>query len=115
MEAQNNVDNGKTTAIVCYITLIGWLIAYFGMHQSKKTSLGSFHLRQTLLLFIIAIVYQIVVYSITIAVPAIGMILSIGGLVFLVLWILGLIAAINGEEKPMPVIGAKAQELFKGI
>lgn len=115
MEAQNNVDNGKTTAIVSYITLIGWLIAYFAMHQSKKTSLGSYHLRQTLLLFICAIVYQIAVYIITMAVPAVGLILSIGGLAFLVLWIMGLIAAINGEEKPMPLIGAKAQELFKSI
>jgi uncharacterized membrane protein len=115
MDAQNNVDNGKTTAIVSYITIIGWLIAYFAMHQPKKTSLGSFHLRQTLLLFICAIVYQIVVMIITMAVPAIGMILSLVGLVFLVLWIMGLIAAINGEEKPMPLIGAKAQELFKSI
>jgi uncharacterized membrane protein len=65
MEAQNNVDDGKTTAIVSYITLIGWLIAYFAMHQSKKTSLGSYHLRQTLLLFICAIVYQIAVYIVT--------------------------------------------------
>jgi uncharacterized membrane protein len=115
MEAQNNVDNGKTTAIVSYITIIGWLIAYFAMHQSKKTSLGSYHLRQTLLLFICAIVYQIVVTIITMAVPAIGFILSLLSLAFLVLWIMGLIAAINGEEKPMPIIGAKAQELFKSI
>lgn len=115
MDAQNNADNGKTTAIVSYITIIGWLIAYFAMHQSKKTSLGSYHLRQTLLLFICAIVYQIVVMIITMVVPAIGMILSLAGLVFLVLWIMGLIAAINGEEKPMPLIGAKAQELFKSI
>jgi uncharacterized membrane protein len=115
MEAQNNVGNGKTTAIVSYITIIGWLIAYFAMHQSKKTSLGSYHLRQTLLLFICAIVYQIVVMIITMAVPAIGLVLSLVSLVFLVLWIMGLIAAINGEEKPMPLIGEKAQELFKSI
>ena len=115
MEAQNNADNGKTTAIVSYITIIGWLIAYFAMHQSKKTSLGSYHLRQTLLLFIIAVVYQIVITFITMAVPFLGLILSLASLAFLVLWIMGLIAAINGEEKPMPLIGAKAQELFKGI
>ena len=115
MEAQNIADNGKTTAIVSYITIIGWLIAYFAMHQPKKTSLGSYHLRQTLLLFICAIVYQIVIMVIVIAVPAIGLILSLLSLGFLVLWIMGLIAAINGEEKPMPLIGAKAQELFKGI
>lgn len=115
MEAQNNADNGKTTAIVGYITIIGWLIAYFGMHQSKKTSLGSYHLRQTLLLFICAIVFQIIAYAITIAMPAIGLIFSILSIGFLVLWIMGLIAAINGEEKPMPLIGEKAQEMFKGI
>ncbi|MEO7307268.1 MAG: hypothetical protein ABIR78_04785 [Ferruginibacter sp.] len=115
MEAQNTVDNGKTTAIVAYITIIGWLIAYFGMHQSKKTSLGSYHLRQTLLLFIIAIIYQIIIRIIIMAVPAVGLILSLVGLVFLVLWIMGLIAAINGEEKPMPLIGEKAQQMFKGI
>ncbi|MBL7701479.1 MAG: hypothetical protein JNM14_04475 [Ferruginibacter sp.] len=115
MEAQNNVDNGKTTAIVSYITIIGWLIAYFAMHQNNKTSLGSYHLRQTLLLFICAIVYQIVITVITMAVPAIGLILSLVGLVFLVLWIMGLISAINGQEKPMPLIGEKAQEIFKNI
>lgn len=115
MEAQNIADNGKTTAIVSYITIIGWLIAYFGMHQSKKTSLGSYHLRQTLLLFICAICYQVVVYIIAMAVPVAGLILSIGYLGFVVLWIMGLIAAINGEEKPMPLMGEKAQELFKGI
>ena len=115
MEAQNTVDNGKTTAIVSYITIIGWLIAYFALHQPKKTSLGSYHLRQTLLLFICAIVFQIIAYAITIAVPAIGLVFSIASIGFLVLWIMGLIAAINGEEKPMPLIGQKAQELFKNI
>ena len=29
MEAQNNFNNGQTTAIVTYITIIGWQIAYF--------------------------------------------------------------------------------------
>ena len=115
MESQTNADNGKTTAIVSYITIIGWLIAYLAMHKQNKTSLGSYHLRQTLLLFICAIVYQILVMIITIAVPAVGMILSIVSLGFLVLWIMGLISAVNGEEKPMPLIGEKAQELFKGI
>ena len=66
MDAQTNADNGKTTAIVSYITLIGWLIAYFAMHQSNKTSLGSYHLRQTLLLIICGIAYWILTFIITI-------------------------------------------------
>lgn len=33
----------------------------------------------------------------------------------LVLWIIGLIAAVNGEEKPIPLFGATAQQMFAGI
>src|ERR1700748_3300599 len=57
MEPNNNLsttDNGKTVGIISYITIIGWLIAYFGMHQSNKTELGSYQLRQTLLLHIVS-------------------------------------------------------------
>ena len=115
MDAQTNADNGKTTAIVSYITLIGWLIAYFAMHQSNKTSLGSYHLRQTLLLILCGVGYWILTFVVTMVVPLLGLIFLIGWLGFLVLWIMGLIAAINGEEKPMPLIGEKAQELFKSI
>ncbi|MBC7866846.1 MAG: hypothetical protein H7X88_04865 [Gloeobacteraceae cyanobacterium ES-bin-316] len=113
MTTQN--DNGKTAAIVGYITLIGWLISYFAIHSPNKTSLGSYHLRQTLLLMICAVVYQIVIMIVTVAMPFLGIFLSIGSLVFLVFWILGLISAINGEEKPIPLIGEKAQELFKNL
>ncbi|MES2430064.1 MAG: hypothetical protein V4556_03945 [Bacteroidota bacterium] len=115
MNNQTAPDNGKTAAIVSYITLIGWLIAYFAIHQNNKTSLGSYHLRQSLMLMLCAIGYQIAVMIITAMIPFLGMILSIGGLAFLVFWIMGLISAINGEEKPMPLIGEKAQELFKNI
>jgi hypothetical protein len=54
MEPIVNTDNGKTVGIVSYLTIIGWLIAYFGMHQSNKTSFGSYQLRQTLLLHLVS-------------------------------------------------------------
>jgi uncharacterized membrane protein len=111
---QSTTDNGKTAAIVSYITLIGWLISYFALNK-PKTSIGTYHLRQTLFLYLCAIAFQIIVYIVTMAVPILGMLLSIAGLGFLVLWIMGLIAAINGEEKPMPLIGEKAQEIFKNL
>ena len=37
----------KTVAVLCYITLIGFIAAIF-MHQNQKTQLGAFHLRQVL-------------------------------------------------------------------
>jgi uncharacterized membrane protein len=119
-----NTDNGKTVGIVSYLTIIGWLVAYFGMHQTNKTSLGSYQLRQTLLLYIVAFAIWIVVSFVFGAL----FFASSGGLwsLFLlidwvvriglfILWLLGFIGAINGEEKPIPIIGPMAQKMFPGI
>lgn len=110
-------DNGKTIAIISYLSVIGWIIAYV-MYGNNKTQLGAFHLRQTIALFIVGIATA-VVQMFLVVIPIIGWIIGIF-LIFVylflfVLWIIGLIAAINGQEKPMPVIGKKAQEWFKGI
>ncbi len=96
-------DNGKTVALVCYLTLIGFIVALV-MHSSNKTSLGAFHLRQALMFVIVGIVGSFIFW-----IPFIGWGIAI---FFFVLWIFGFIAAINGEEKPMPVLGQKAQEWF---
>ena len=88
------------------------------MYGNNKTALGAYHLRQTIALFIVGMCTW-VLQLILAFVPYVGWIISIL-LVFIyiglfVLWIIGLIAAVNGEEKPIPIIGAKAQEWFKGI
>ena len=44
---QTTTDNGKTIAIIAYITLIGWIIALV-MHNNNKTALGAYHIRQML-------------------------------------------------------------------
>jgi len=110
-------DDGKTVAIVSYLSIIGWIIAYV-MFGSNKTSLGAYHLRQTIALFILAFatwILQILLLFIPFIGWLIGILLIFVYIGIFVLWILGLIAAINGEEKPMPVIGAKAQQWFSGI
>ena len=33
---------------------------------------------------------------------------------FFILWIMGLIAAVNGQQKPMPVVGEYYQKWFAG-
>jgi uncharacterized membrane protein len=119
-QTPNNVgtaDNGKTVALLSYITIIGWVIA-FVMNSSQKTALGAYHLRQTIFLFIIGLcLYILQIFLLFI--PFIGWIISIllifGGIGLFILWLIGLIAAVNGEQKPMPLIGKKAQELFHGI
>lgn len=112
----SSTDNGKTAAIVSYITLIGWLVAYFAMHKDKKTDLGSFHLRQTLLLFIIVFGLNIVL-SIFVAIMPFdaGLIYKIIYLGIFILWIIGFIGAIQGEKKEIPLIGKAAQTMFPNI
>lgn len=120
----NNVttaDNGKTASIISYFTIIGWLIAYFAMHKDNRTELGSYQLRQTLLLNIAAIVLGWglgFVLGILITTTGIFSLVSISYLVQLgifIIWLIGLIGAINGQKKPMPIIGEKAQTMFASI
>jgi len=106
--------DGKTIAIISYFTWIGWIIA-FVLYNSNKSQLAAYHLRQSLALMILSIlvyIVQIMLLFIPFLGWAIAILLWIG---LVVLWVLGLLAAINGEEKPMPVIGSQAQNIFSGI
>ncbi len=87
----------KTTSIVAYLTWVGLLIAFLaGDKEGAK-----FHINQALVIVLFGIAGGIVA-----VIPLIGWIL--GGLwsVFMIVcWIMGLIAAINQEEKEVPLIG----------
>ena len=114
MENTNTHDQGKTIAIISYITLIGWIVALV-MHGSNKTSLGAYHLRQSLGLMLLAVIVTIVrvpLYTIPVLGWGVGMILSLGVLAF---WIIGLVSAVNAEEKPVPLVGKMFQNWFASI
>ncbi len=102
MAKSNDVENGKVAAIVSYFGLLGWVVALI-LNNGKKSLFAKFHLRQSLMLNIAFLIGMI---------PIIGWILAIA---VLVLWIIGLLGAINGEEKKVPFLGDKAQEWFKGL
>jgi|ERR1700748_3785338 len=128
MEPNNNLsttDNGKTVGIVSYLTIIGWLIAYFGMHQNNKTELGSYQLRQTLLLhiasfvisWILGMIFAAVFFSSGLAagffsLALLNWVVRVG---FIILWLIGFIGAVNGEKKPIPLIGDRAQTMFSSL
>lgn len=109
--------DGKTIAIISYLTIIGWIIAYV-MHSNNKSPLGTFHLRQSLFLMLTGFATAFA-QILLLFIPFLGWLISI--LLYFVLlglfilWIIGLIAAINGEEKKVPLLGDKAQQLLKGI
>lgn len=105
--------NNKTLSIVSYITLIGWLIAYFN-GKEKADSLLKYHLRQALGLAIVSIIFNVVLTIVATIIPALSF-LGIAGLVIVVLWIMGMINAANGAEKPTPLVGKMFENKFAFI
>ncbi len=101
----------KTTAIVSYLTLIGFVVAVV-LHGQKKTRLGAYHLRQSLGLMLTGVAVMIG-GTILGFIPFLGWLVSLAAWVgLLVLWVTGLIAAANGEQKPVAVLGAHYERWF---
>lgn len=106
----NNKTQDKTTGIIAYLTIIGLIVALV-MNKETKDKFASYHIRQSLGLCITG--FALAVIGI---IPLIGWLISILGTLFIViLWILGLINALNGFEKPVPVLGTKYLEWFKNV
>ena len=106
----------RTVAILTYVTIIGFIIAIV-MHSSKKTTLGAFHLRQGLGLFVTGLVIWIPCIIISL-IPFVNFLMilvwPVVGISLFVFWIMGLVAAVNGQQKPMPVVGEYYQKWFAG-
>lgn len=106
-------DDGKTVGIIAYITLIGWIIALV-MHNSNKTDFGAFHIRQMLGIIILGFILWVInwILAAALGTAILGWIIQ---LAIFVLWLIGFIGAIQGEKKPVPVVGEQFQQWFKGI
>ncbi len=103
------VTEGKTTAIISYITFIGTIIAIV-MNNDKKNSFASFHIRQALGLALLQLIgYALRVYL------GLGLLGWFLGVAVFVLIIIGVLGALQGEEKKVPFLGDQFQEWFKQI
>lgn len=103
----------KTLAMVAYLTIIGWLVAYFQYKNSdEKSLLVRYHLEQALGIFIIAIGLGMAIGIVSSVVPALSGILSLVSLVPLILLVLGIITASNEACRPVPVVGKLFEQKF---
>ncbi len=100
----------KTIGIIAYLTLIGLLIA-FVMNIDKKHPFARFHTQQSLGLFCTALALFVLGW-----IPILGWLLSIAGsLVLFILWLSGIINALNGRQQPVWLIGNLYTKWFSGI
>ncbi len=98
---QETKEAGKTMAIISYITWIGLLIAFIA-NNDKKNEFTAFHIGQSVRVAILGIANVALGWFLPSGLSIISSIISLG---VLVLWILGVINAINLKEEPLPIIG----------
>ena len=105
----NEIEQGKQTAIVSYLTIIGTVIAIF-MNNENKNSFASFHIRQALGIFLTFFLlgYPIGYFDS-------WMITASFWTFIFILWLFGFMNALNGEQKAVPFLGEFYQKLFKSF
>jgi uncharacterized membrane protein len=89
--SKETIEKGKSLAIVSYLGIIGLVIVL--VLDGKKNEYTKFHMNQAMPLDI-AFMFA--------AIPFVGWMVSIAALV---LWVMGIMAAANGEMKRLPVVG----------
>ena len=105
-----DIEKGKNTAIVAYLTIIGSIVAIFMNQDENKSDFASFHIRQALGIFLTwAILGYFVGYFDSWIIST-----ALYVMIFL-LWIFGFLGALNGERKLVPIVGEFYQKIFKGL
>lgn len=105
---ENTVFEGKTAAVLSYITFVGLIIAYF-MNSESKNEFAAFHLRQSLGLTLSYFLVMMPLSYLDIPMASIGFLV-----LFFALWLFGIISAFQGKRQLVPLVGAFFQRVFGG-
>ncbi|PHQ61078.1 MAG: hypothetical protein COC08_06280 [Maribacter sp.] len=108
-DGQQTEKEGKTMAIIGYMTLIGALIAMM-MNADPKNSFARFHIRQ-------AFGLHLIFHSFALLSSVAYNIYALYGLYlcYIILWTYGFISALNGKKQLVPAIGPYFQKWFTFI
>ncbi len=103
----NDIEKNKGKAVFCYLTVL-WLIPFLMWRDSRFVK---FHINQGFNLLICEICLVVVDRLLGFLLgPGLllgiwGFVYSIGSLILMVFVVLGIINAINGQTKKLPIIG----------
>jgi len=95
----NSDEDEKLFAFIgIFLPIVGFIVVLIAKNDNRY---AMYYAKQGLLLGILFILFLLLGLE-----PTIGWIISVLGLiVILVLWIIGLIYSVSGQEKPIPFIG----------
>ena len=113
--SQQEIDNGKTMAMLSYIpiALIGLIVSIVSI-STKNNAFALYHAKQALTLYIcwiVAVLCCIPLFLICIGLPLV-MAVNVCALIFC---IVGIINASGGQCKPLPLINQFADKWFGKI
>ncbi|RKE95256.1 hypothetical protein [Ichthyenterobacterium magnum] len=106
---EQTIQEGKTLALVSYITLIGTLIAFF-MNRDSRNPFTAFHTRQALGLWLLQMALGYVVGGFDS-----WMLTYSFWIFFIVLFLYGVLGALSGKLNSVPILGPFFQKLFASI
>ena len=110
----SEIEAGKTFAILSYALSFVGLPFFLIPLITRDNDFSLYHAKQSLIIWLAGIVLSII--SVPLAVICIGIVLAIvGGIALLVFNIIGLINAVKGEARPVPLIGVWGVDWFKGL
>ena len=104
--ASKEVEEGKIFAFLAYLlSIIGFLIVLLAKKDNK---FAMYHAKQSLVLFIVYIIGWIILAFI----PVLGWaVLPIWWILMLIFTIIGIVNALAGKEKPLPIMGKYAKKI----
>lgn len=92
---KEDIEKNKLNAVLSYLGIL--IIVPLLSDDAKKSPYAKFHLNQGLVLTIAWVVSSFVVW-----IPLIGWAV---GIALLVVWLIGIISALQGEMKRVPILG----------
>ena len=107
---ENDIEKGKTTAIVSYFTIIGSIIAIFMNQEENRSEFASFHIRQALGIFLTFLLLGYPVGHFDS-----WMISSAFWVFIFILWVYGFLGVLSGEKRIVPLVGDFYQNMFKSL
>ena len=108
---QQDIEKGHKNAIISYLTIFGVIIAFYLNKDDKKSDFASFHIRQSLGLWLTLIIINLSIVSKF----DIFMLRASVYIFFSVLYFYGLSNAISGKAQKVPLVGSLYQKVFSNI
>jgi uncharacterized membrane protein len=109
---EEDIEKGYKNAIISYLTLFGVIIAYYlNNEEDKKSAFASFHIRQSLGLWLTLIIINLsIVSNFDILMLRVSVYVF-----FTTLYIYGLLNAINRKAQAVPLVGNLYQKIFRNL